>query len=235
MISEFRDEGIWRAVHNGVPTDQYLFSARHDEPPYLAFLGRLTPTKGAHVAIRVARESGLRLVIGGNIGSAQGDSEYFQREVRPHLDDDRIKWLGEVDDAAKGPLLGGALALLCPVLWDEPFGIVAAEALACGTPVIAFEKGELPYIVRHGITGFLCRSEEEMVHAVRKSAGLSRSTCRLEAEQRFSARAMTDQFEELYNWLLRADRRRSLQCSGPSTSPGREVSDVSSEAATRYD
>lgn len=192
---EWERRGRWRTVYNCVDVRAFRFSARPDG--YLAFLGRLTANKGVHLAIEVARRTGMKLKIAGNVSKEPGGEAYFEQKVRPALGGN-IEWVGEVDDARKAALLEGAAALLFPIQWDEPFGIVVAEALACGTPVIATRRASTPETVRDGETGFLCDSVDEMVRAVGRLPELRRESCRAFAENVFSADRMVERYEELY-------------------------------------
>ena len=160
---------------------------------YLAFIGRLTANKGVHVAIEVAKKLGRPLRIAGNVSDEAGGREYFETRVRPQLGDG-IEWVGAVDDAAKVPFLQNAAALLVPIQWDEPFGLVVAEALACGTPVIAMLRGSMPELIRHGVTAFLCRSTDEMMDAVGRLGAIDRRACREDCEARFSADRMVEDY-----------------------------------------
>lgn len=177
-------------VHNAADVSHLPFSAAADEPPYLAFLGRITANKGADTAIRVARRTGMQLKLGGTISDEAGGREFFEKEIRAQLDD-QIEWIGPVDDDAKGILLGGASALLFPIRWPEPFGVVMAESLACGTPVIATRCASTPEVIDDGVTGYLCNSEDELVAAVGRLHEIDRRTCRHAAEERFSIPVMT--------------------------------------------
>jgi glycosyltransferase involved in cell wall biosynthesis len=204
--------GSWRTIHNAVDTDRLGFAPR-PEPGYLAFLGRLTENKGVHVAIEVARRLGRPLRIAGNVSDEAGGREYFETRVRPQLGDG-IEWLGPVDDVAKVPFLQNAAALLVPIQWDEPFGLVVAEALACGTPILAMRRGSMPELIRHGVTGFLCRSTDEMVDAARRLGAINRRTCRADCELRFSADRMVEDYvttaRELVGTQLAGSRARLL-------------------------
>ena len=181
------------AVFNGVPLDTYTFQARVEDDAPLVFLGRVERIKGAHTAVDVAEASGRRLVIAGNIS----DQAYFDREVRPRLSD-RITYAGPVDDVQKNELLGGALAFLMPIEWEEPFGIVMAEALACGTPVIGTPRGSVPEVVVEGETGFVRDTVAGLAEAVGQAHRLDRAACRADCEARFSDRAIVDAYEALY-------------------------------------
>lgn len=193
--------GRWRTVYNAADPERFPFRADPDRPAYLAFLGRLTANKGVDTAVRVARAAGMPLRIAGNIPDEPGAAELFEREVRPHLGAG-VEWVGELDDAAKKPFLAGAAALLFPIRWEEPFGIVMAEALACGTPVVALRRGAVPEVVDHGVTGFVCDDEAGLTAAVGRLGGLDRAACRRAAETRFSADAMVEGYLSVYRELL---------------------------------
>lgn len=199
------DPAPWRVVFNGVDLSLYRFVP--DVPPDspLVFLGRLEPIKGVHLAIAIARAAGRRLVIAGNRVETGGAAGYFEREIAPHLaagDNDRVRWIGPVDDAAKNGLLGSAAALLMPIQWEEPFGIVMAEALACGTPVIGLRRGSVPEVVRDGVNGFVCDTAEEAAAAVPLLAGLDRREVRRDCEARFGADAIVSAYEAIYREMI---------------------------------
>jgi len=190
--------GRWQTVFNGVDVAKYTCVATVPDDAPLVFLGRLDPIKGAHHAIAIAAAVGRRLVIAGNRGNAATSDGYFERAIVPHLDGDRVRYIGPVDDAVKDQLLGSAAALLMPVEWEEPFGIVTVEAMACGTPVVGFHRGALPEIIRDGSTGFLCRTVEQAVGAVGRLGLIDRRRVRAECERRFSAAAIVAAYEQLY-------------------------------------
>jgi glycosyltransferase involved in cell wall biosynthesis len=193
--------GRWRAIPNFVDTDyfRYAESVAPDAP--LVFLSRVERIKGTHLAIAIAREAGRRLLIAGNRPDTAQEREYWTTEIEPHLRTGHVEYVGPVDDAQKNQLLGGAAAMLVPVQWGEPFGIVFAEALACGTPVISCPQGALPEIVRHGEHGFLVNSVDEGIAAAARIASISRAACRRRAEEFFSRRAVVGRYEELYRSL----------------------------------
>lgn len=183
-------------VYNCVDTVRHPFGAQPESPPYLAFLGRLTPNKGVHLAIQAARRAGVRLVIGGNVTHEPGVRDYFEGQVRPQLGVG-CTWIGPYDERTKFKLLQGASALLFPIQWDEPFGLVMIEALACGTPVIALRRGSTPEVVRDGQTGFLCDGPDAMAEAIGHIPALDRRACREDAMARFSTTAFRDNLARL--------------------------------------
>jgi glycosyltransferase involved in cell wall biosynthesis len=193
-----RSGGRWDAIPNCVDLARYPFvpAAAPDAP--LLFLSRLDAVKAPHLAIAMARAAGRRLVVAGNHATDGPDAAYFHEHVEPHLGRDGIEYVGPVDDATKARLLGSAAGLLVPVQWDEPFGIVFAEALACGTPVIATARGALPEIVEHGRHGFLVDGVEEGARAVAQLGGIDRHECRRRAEALFSLDVVGRQYLALY-------------------------------------
>jgi glycosyltransferase involved in cell wall biosynthesis len=182
-------------VHHGIPEHQYAFSP----PPrggYLAFLGRISPEKRPDRAIAIAKAAGLRLRIAAKVDVA--DAVYFRETIEPMLQDDSIEFLGEIGDADKSRFLGDATALLFPIDWPEPFGLVMIEAMACGTPVIAWNRGSVPEVVDDGITGRVVDSFDEAVAAVVEVAGYDRARIRQTFERRFTSRAMALRYVALY-------------------------------------
>jgi glycosyltransferase involved in cell wall biosynthesis len=198
--------GRWSVIHNGAPVGAYAFAPSVPADAPLIFLGRLERIKGPHTAIRVARQAGRRLIIAGNRPTGGPDAEYFEREVAPFCDNDQVTYIGPVNDARKNRHLGEAAALLFPIEWNEPFGIVMVEALACGTPVIALARGAVREVVEDGHTGFACQSTAEMVQAVEQIHDIDRRSCRASFEQRFSDRVIVDQYETLYRTCVGATR-----------------------------
>jgi glycosyltransferase involved in cell wall biosynthesis len=206
MIEPFKHWGDWQVVHNCVDVTRFSFRAVPDDPPYLTFLGRITPYKGLVDAIKVAKKANVPLHIGGNVGTMSQDKNYFRTEVQPLIDGVRIRYLGELEDRAKIDLLGGAIALVSPIYWDEPFGIVNVESLACGTPVLTYARGEPQYLIRDGVTGFICRNVDEMSQKVKEVTKLDRQALRYDAEARFSVQTMVDRFEQIYRTLVRCQQ-----------------------------
>ncbi|MGE0039637.1 MAG: glycosyltransferase [Vicinamibacterales bacterium] len=193
---------LWRTVYNAVDMSTYDARAAVAPDAPLVFLGRLEAIKGVHHAVRIARAAGRRLVIAGNRVPTPDGRAYFAASVEPHLEDPSVEYIGEVDDAAKNAVLGAAAALLMPIEWEEPFGIVMAEALACGTPVVGLRRGSVPEVVRDGVTGFVCETPEDMVAAVGRLGTLDRGACRADAEARFSADALVGGYAAVYDELV---------------------------------
>ena len=183
-----------RTIHHGIDMTSYRLS----ESPrgYLAFLGRIAPMKGTHLAIAIAQRSGIPLKIAGEVQPVFKD--YFDREIAPHVDGKFIEFIGEVDLEAKNKLLGGALALLFPIEWNEPFGLVMIEAMACGTPVLAFPCGSVPEVVRDGISGNIGRSVEELAGYARELK-FNPGQVRAYVEQNFSLEIMVGRYLDLYD------------------------------------
>lgn len=200
--------GQWNVIYNGVPLAMYEFRHRVPADAPLVFLSRVESGKGPHTAIEVARRTGRRLIIAGNHAVRGVEWEFFTKQVLPRCDGDRIKYVGPVNDDQKNALLGSSAAMLFPVTIDEAFGIVIAEALACGTPVIAFGRGGVPEIIDHNVTGFISGTTEEMVKAVDRCQQIDRASCRRVVEERFSDGVITDQYERLY--------RSRVAWNGPS-------------------
>jgi glycosyltransferase involved in cell wall biosynthesis len=202
MVAPVDRLAAWRVIDNAVPVERFTFTAEVPGDAPLVFLGRIEEIKGAHLAIRVARQAGRRLIIAGNVPADVQSRAYFRESIEPHIDGVRVVYVGPVDDERKSEVLSGAAALLMPILWDEPFGIVMAEALACGTPVIGLSRGAVPEVVEAGQTGFVCDTVEAMAAAVPRLAEVSRARCRRTAEARFSQAALVDAYEALYASLL---------------------------------
>jgi glycosyltransferase involved in cell wall biosynthesis len=196
MIGPVQSLAAWHVVYNGVPVGAYDFRPGVSSDAPLMFLGRIEWIKGAHLAIEAARAAGRRIVIAGNIPVEHRD--YFRQYIEPSIDGDRVSFVGPVDDQQKNELLGRAAALLMPILWDEPFGIVMAEALACGTPVIGLRRGAVPEIVNDGVTGFVADDVAGLVAGINRVTTIDRAACRASAESLFSDRVIVDAYESLY-------------------------------------
>jgi glycosyltransferase involved in cell wall biosynthesis len=189
-------------VYNGLNLKEVFCLGEHDRD-YLVFLGRVAPEKDPATAIRVAIRAGIPIKVAARVDPA--DESYHREQVVPLLGHPLVEWLGEVVDAEKSRLLAGAIALLMPIDWPEPFGLTIIEALAAGTPVIARPRGSLPEIIRHGEHGFLCETEDELVEACRLASDLNRGACRNWALEHFSAERMAINYERAYHQVLRRD------------------------------
>ena len=194
----------WLAtVPHGISLDRYGFR-EHIDRGYLAFLGRIAPEKGPDLAIRLARAARMPLRIAAKVDAA--DQVYFETVIRPLLDDPLIEFVGEIGAERKPEFLANALALLFPIRWPEPFGLVMIEAMACGTPVIAWDRGSVPEVIEPGLTGFIVHSEREALEAVGRVARLDRRAVRAAFERRFTARHMAENYLDVYRTLLAAPR-----------------------------
>jgi glycosyltransferase involved in cell wall biosynthesis len=189
--------GHWRTVYDGVEIAKYEFIPSVCSNAPLLFIGRLESIKGVHNAIAIARAARRRLIIAGNKVESPDGNSYFERQIAPHLDGEEIVWVGPVNDARKNSLLGSAAALLMPIEWEEPFGIVMAEAFACGTPVIAFPRGSVPEIVLNRLNGYICRTVNEAATAVGHLDRIDRKAVRSDCEARFSDTVLVDAYERL--------------------------------------
>ncbi len=198
--------GRWRLVSNGVPLAAYDFRPDPGREAPLVFLGRVEEIKGPHLAIEAAKRAGLPLVIAGNVPSEH--RAWFEVNIAPHIDGRGVVYAGPVDDARKNALLGRARALLMPVLWEEPFGIVMAEAMACGTPVIGFARGAVPEVVEDGVTGFVTDDVEGMVRAVARLGEIDRKACRARVEALFSDRAVVEGYLGVYRDMIAPPNER---------------------------
>jgi glycosyltransferase involved in cell wall biosynthesis len=202
-----RDPGLeyLATTYNGIDPEQFTFSDKPGE--YLCFLGRFHPEKGTHLAIEIAKRAGVRL----KIAAIQHDEVYFREQVSPHIDGDRVQFLGAVERAARNELLTNALALVHMTTRPERFGLTTIEAMACGTPVLAAAMGSMPEIVVDGVTGFLCRDVDDAVSKVPLLPSLDRHACRLHVEQTFSLERMIDRYLAVYTRAL------ELRVPGPPT------------------
>jgi glycosyltransferase involved in cell wall biosynthesis len=196
-------------VYHGLPVDSLHPSFKPGS--YLAFLGRLTAEKGPEIAIRIARAAGMPLHIAAKV--PRGERGYFKNTLEPQIDGHTVKLTGEVDDKTKEQFLAGASALLFPIDWPEPFGLVMIEAMACGTPVIAFRSGSVPEVIDDGITGFVVEGEEDAVQAIRRLDQLDRRKVRAHFEKRFTSRRMAAEYVRLYQTLL------ATELEAPSVTP----------------
>jgi glycosyltransferase involved in cell wall biosynthesis len=184
-------------VPHGIPVSDYVFSGEKDD--YVAFLGRMAPCKGPHLAIDAARRAGVRIKLAGE--QQPVFREYWEKEIVPRLADPMVEYIGEADFETKNALLSRARALLFSIQWEEPFGLVMIEAMACGTPVIAFPGGSVAEVVSDGINGWICRDVDEMAECI-KALDIPARRCRDYVEARYSVSTMTDAYVDLYSRAL---------------------------------
>lgn len=192
-------------VYHGLPADQYTYG--NGEGGYVVFLGRISPEKRVDRAIEIARRANVNIKIAAKVDKA--DDKYFDKEIRHLLDQPHVDYLHEIGEPEKGPLLANASALLFPIDWPEPFGIVLIEAMACGTPVIAYNHGSVPELVEQGKTGFIVNTIEKAVEALRNIHLISRETCRETFERKYSSLVMAQNYVRLYQQLLHKQPERS--------------------------
>lgn len=190
-------------VYNGLDFSDFKFNAKPEN--YLAWLGQFRHAKGAAEAIAVAKKIGMKLIMGGQIDWANEDNmKYYNEKVKPEIDGKQIIYLGELGDKEKIELLRNTKALLNPINWNEPFGLVTIEAMACGTPVIAFDNGPVREQIIEGKTGFIVKNVDEMAAAVGKIDKIDRAFCAKHANEKFSAKAMAEGYEEVYRKVIAA-------------------------------
>ncbi len=200
MIKPIQHIGKWHMIPNGVDLDIYDFVPVVSEDAPFVFLGRIEEIKGPHLAIEIAKRTGKRLIIAGNI--PEDKREWVEQHVLAQVDGQQITYIGPVNDAQKNKLLGEAAAFLMPILWEEPFGIVMAEALACGTPVIGLNRGAVPEVVEHGVSGIVRDTVEELIADLQKPFKIDRKACRERAQSCYSENVIVDQYAILYQQVI---------------------------------
>jgi glycosyltransferase involved in cell wall biosynthesis len=202
-ISQAQREPLGRVnwvgnVYHGLPIN--LYRPRHNHGDYLAFLGRISPEKRPDRAIRIAQAAGMPLKIAAKIDDV--DREYFENTIQPLLNHPGVEFVGEINEAQKNEFLGNALAYLFPIDWPEPFGLTMIEAMACGTPTIAFRCGSVPEVIENGLTGFIVENEDDAVKAVKKVGVLNRAKCRATFERKFTVCRMAKHYLSIYESLV---------------------------------
>jgi glycosyltransferase involved in cell wall biosynthesis len=189
----------WAAtVYHGLPEDMYSFTPNPSD--YLLFLGRICPDKRPDRAIEIAKRAGMKLVIAAKVDPV--DRKYYENEIKPLIDPKFVDYIGEVDDSQKNELLGNAKALIFPIDWPEPFGLVMIEAMACGTPIVAFDCGSVSEIIEDGVNGFKVNTVEEAVRALENIELIDRQTCRNTFNEKYTSRRMAESYVELYMQIL---------------------------------
>ncbi len=216
-------------VYNGIEVSKHKFFPTPDEPPYLAFLARISPEKGPQHAISIARETGIPLKMAGKIDAV--DVEFFENEIKPQIDGEHIQFLGEFNHEQKNELMGRAIATLLPITWREPFGLVMVESMAAGTPVVAMRLGSTPEVVQPGVSGFLCDTVAECIDAVGRIQTIDRTECRNYVSRCFDASQMVDGYEAVYRQVVAAQRDYSesvfLELSNGLNKNGLNSSEIS--------
>jgi glycosyltransferase involved in cell wall biosynthesis len=190
-------------VQHGLPPDLFTFRERHGA--YLAFLGRISPEKRPDRAIEIARRAGIPLRMAAKVDRV--DQPYFEQQIRPLLADPGVEFIGEITDADKNRFLGEALALLFPIDWPEPFGLAMVEAMACGTPTIAYRCGSVPEVMIDGVTGYIVKDEDDAVEAVGRLDRIPRADCRRVFEQRYTVERMARNYVDVYTRIAQSERR----------------------------
>jgi glycosyltransferase involved in cell wall biosynthesis len=208
-------------VYHGLPAD--LYRPQPGDGGYLAFLGRISPEKGPDRAIEIARRAGMPLRVAAKVDDA--DLAYFETTIRPLLDDANVEFIGEINDREKEAFLGDAVALLFPIDWPEPFGLVMVEAMACGTPVVSFRSGSTPEIIRVGVSGFLVDDIDGAVTAVGQVRDLSRAAVRAEFDRRFTAERMAHDYLSVYRKII-----RGREMPGGRAAAGETMADLDLDA-----
>ncbi len=196
-VSTGNAAGTWKTVYNTIDFSQYELNENVDADAPLMFLGRLDRVKGVHTAIKVAKATNNKLIIAGNISHTPDNFAYFKTEIEPQVDNEQIKYAGALNDSEKSNYLRKAKALLFPIEWDEPFGMVMIEAMACGTPVIAFNRGSVPEVVSKE-TGVIVDTPDEMAHAINNLNHFNRIGCRTEAFKKFDVNKIANDYLDLY-------------------------------------
>lgn len=206
--------GWVRTIHHGLPAN--LLMPKPARPSYFGFLGRIAPEKGVDRAIQIAKSAGIPLKLAAKVDKV--DREYFESKIKPQIDGVNVEYIGEITDAEKSDFLSGAVALLVTIDWPEPFGLVMIEAMACGTPVIAFNRGSVPEIIEDGLTGFIVEDTQGAIGAAYRLTELSRDRIRARFEERFTARRMATDYLSVYRSLMeRAEPHLKLVVDGKPT------------------
>jgi glycosyltransferase involved in cell wall biosynthesis len=204
-----------RTIYHGLP--ERLIAPKPVRPSYLAFLGRIAPEKAVDRAIRIARQCGIPLKIAAKVDRV--DAEYYEQRIRPLIEPPHVEYIGEISDGQKSEFLSGAHALLATIDWPEPFGLVMIEAMACGTPVIAFNRGSVPEVVDDGLTGFIVEDELGAIGGVQRLSELDRTAVRKQFEQRFTAQRMAQEYLGVYRTLIESHAPRLRVVSAEEAPP----------------
>jgi len=199
LVSRGNIAGRWETVYNAIDFSKYTLVEKVADNAPLMFLGRIEKVKGCHTAIKVALETGNKLLIGGNISPLEEEQKYFEEEIKPFIDGKQILYLGSLNDVEKNNYLGKSKALLFPIEWNEPFGLVMVEAMACGTPVIAFNNGSVPEIVENGINGFIISDYEKLVNSISNIFQIDRTICRNFSLNKFDIKIISQNYLKIFH------------------------------------
>ena len=198
LVSRGNVAGKWEVIYNAIDFSKYTLVEHVADDAPLIFLGRIEKVKGCHTAIRVALETGNRLIIAGNISPLKNEQDYFEHEIKPYIDGEKIMYVGALNDEQKNHYLGQAKALLFPIEWDEPFGIVMIEAMACGTPVIAYKRGSVTEVIENGITGWHTSDFDNLKLLVQQISSIDRRKCRDTASSQFDIHMIASRYLSLF-------------------------------------
>ena len=198
LISRGGVAGRWETVYNAIDFKKYTLNDKTAEDAPLMFLGRIEKVKGCHIAIKIAQETGHKLIIAGNISPLPEEQAYFKQEIEPFIDNDNIIYVGQVNDEQKSRYLGQSKALLFAIEWNEPFGMVMVESMACGTPVIGFKRGSVNEVIDEGLTGLKVDTARQMTEAVKNISKIERSNCRKIAQSRFDVNVIAKKYLMLF-------------------------------------
>ena len=199
LVSTGNVSGVWKTVYNAIDFDKYTLKSSVAKDAPLIFLSRLDKIKGCHNAIELAKRTGRKLIIAGNISHLKEEQTYFETEIKPNVDGVQIQYVGPLNDEEKNEYLGKSFALLMLIEWDEPFGMVMAEAMACGTPIIGFRRGSVPEVVEEGITGFVVNNIDEAIAALDKLPIINRTVCKERSMRRFNVDVITNDYLKIFN------------------------------------
>ena len=199
LINRSGADGNWQVVYNAIDINKYTVTSNLPDDAPLIFLGRIEKIKGCHTAIEVAKATGNKLVIAGNISPLPEEKQYFEKHILPQIDGQRITYIGQVDDTQKNEWLGKCKAMLFPIEWEEPFGMVMVESMACGTPVIAFNIGSVNEVIDEGLTGIKINDKNEMINSINKINFLNRLECREKVFERFDVKVIAKKYLDLFN------------------------------------
>ena len=231
LLSRVKQAGRWEVVYNAIDFSKYSLTEKLPEDAPLIFLGRIEKVKGCHTAIQIAKLTGNKLIIAGNISPLEEEKLYFENDIKPHIDGVQIQYVGALDDQQKNVYLGKAKALLFPIEWNEPFGIVMIEAMACGTPVLGFRVGSVPEVIDEGITGMVADNMDMLIESVKRLPGIDRKKCREMAMSRFDVKRIGKRYLDLF----KTNNRIVIISTGQPSANPRVVKEATALSNSGYD